>query len=251
MRFARVDVLGVPVDVVSASEVLDFIGQRVEEHQPGQIVTVNVECAVLAQRGEEFAGILRRAALSTPDSVGIVWAMRRQGAKLEGRVGGSDLIWSISEQASRLGHKLFLLGAADGVAKAAASKLSERFPSLEIAGSYAGSPSRSDEEVIVDLIRRSEADILLVAYGAPQQDTWIARNLEATGVSVAMGVGGSFDYVAGKAKRAPRLMQEANLDWLWRLVRQPWRARRMLALPKFVWLIWRRDKLAQRNERTS
>jgi N-acetylglucosaminyldiphosphoundecaprenol N-acetyl-beta-D-mannosaminyltransferase len=132
------------------------------------------------------------------------------------------------------------------VADRAAAGLEERYATLQIAGCYAGSPSLLERDYIVDLIRRSRADLLFVAFGAPQQDVWIARELRSTGVSVAIGVGGSFDYVAGIARRAPRWMQEHSLEWLWRLLNQPWRWRRMLALPRFVWLVWRDQ---QRRER--
>jgi N-acetylglucosaminyldiphosphoundecaprenol N-acetyl-beta-D-mannosaminyltransferase len=88
-------------------------------------------------------------------------------------------------------------------------------------------------------VRASRANLLFVAYGAPEQDIWIARNLARSGAAIAMGVGGSFDYVAGRARRAPVWMRERGLDWLWRLARQPWRWRRMLVLPRFAWLVWR------------
>lgn len=235
----RLQVLGVPVDVVSEDDVLEFVTDRVQTRRPARIVTVNAEFVVKAQSDREFAEALKSADLATPDSGGVVWAVRRQGAHLKDRVGGSDLIWHISRQAAELGHRVFLLGAREGVAAQAAAELRRRYPGLQIVGTYSGSPSPDDEALITSLIERSQADILFVAFGAPQQDTWIARNLTQTGAAVAMGVGGSFDYVAGIARRAPLWMQRRGLDWLWRLVRQPWRWRRMLALPRFAWLVWR------------
>ncbi|MGH2444325.1 MAG: WecB/TagA/CpsF family glycosyltransferase, partial [Chloroflexota bacterium] len=175
----------------------------------------------------------------TPDGAGVVWALRRQGIDLEYRVGGSDLIWSLCLQAEEFGHRVFLLGAAEGVAELGARRLHESFPRLQIAGTYAGDPGFERETSIVDLIRRSGADILFVAFGAPAQDFWIGRNLTATGVACAIGVGGSLDYLAGTARRAPRWMRQNNLDWLWRLLMQPRRWRRMLVLPRFAWLVWR------------
>jgi N-acetylglucosaminyldiphosphoundecaprenol N-acetyl-beta-D-mannosaminyltransferase len=206
---------------------------------PAQIVTVNAEFVMLARDYPDFGQVLRSAELATPDGAGVVWAMRRKGTDVLERVGGADLIWAVSELAAGLGHRVFLLGAAEGVATKAAARLRAAYPGLQVAGAYSGSPDTDQEGDIVDLIRRSRADILFVAFGAPRQDVWIARNLKATGASVAIGVGGSFDYVAGLARRAPRWMRRRGLDWFWRLLHQPWRWRRMLALPRFAWLVWR------------
>lgn len=239
MSFNRVDVLGVPVDVVSEAQVLAFVRDQVVRKAPARIVTVNAEFVMTARRETDFADVLRTADLATPDGAGVVWAMRRAGAEQSGRVGGSDLIWSMSRQAAECGHRVFLLGAAEGVAAEAGEVLARRYPGLQIAGVYSGSPSLQEAGSIVDLIRRSAADILFVAFGAPAQDIWIARHLERTGVTVAIGVGGSIDYVAGRTRRAPRWMRDHGLDWLWRLILQPWRWRRMLALPVFAWTVIR------------
>ena len=239
MPFDRRFVLGVPVDAVTEEDVLAFVRERIERHAPAQIVTVNAEYVVQARRTPEFMEVLRRADLATPDGAGVIWALRRHGVEVPRRVGGSDLVWSLAEQASQLGHHLFLLGAAPGVANTAAKRLQERYPGLSIAGTWAGSPAADEEADIVDLIRRANTDILFVAFGAPGQDLWISRTLRRTGASVALGVGGSLDYVAGIALRAPIWMQEAGLEWLWRPIRQPWRWKRMLALPEFAWLVLR------------
>lgn len=235
-RFDRYRVLGVPVDVVTEPEVLAIAGDAVERRRRMQVVTVNAEFVVLAQENRQFLRALQDAAVATPDGAGVVWALRRRGVYLR-RLGGSDLIWSLSEQAAGRGHSVFFLGAADGVAEEVARRLRSRYPGLLVAGTLAGSPRPEDEESIVAQIQESEPDILFVAYGAPEQDLWIARNLARLGVSVAIGVGGSFDYVAGNARRAPPWMRERGLDWLWRLVMQPWRWRRMLALPRFALLV--------------
>jgi N-acetylglucosaminyldiphosphoundecaprenol N-acetyl-beta-D-mannosaminyltransferase len=242
LSFDRCDLLGIPVDAVDMVETLYFVRERIVQRNPTQIVTVNSEFIVLSQTDPDFARALRAADLHTPDSAGVVWAMRRRGFHVPQRVGGADLIWLSSEQASRLGHRIFLLGARDGVAEMAAAELRRRYPDLQVAGTFAGSPAPADEASIVDLIRRAGPDILFVAFGAPPQDKWIARNLLATGVTVAIGVGGSFDYVAGITQRAPHWMQRSGLDWLWRLIRQPWRWRRMLALPRFIWMVWRSER---------
>ncbi|MCK4450446.1 MAG: WecB/TagA/CpsF family glycosyltransferase, partial [Anaerolineae bacterium] len=145
----------------------------------------------------------------------------------------------VAALAAQKGYSLFLLGAAPGVAVATAARLCQTYPGLRIAGTHAGSPALEEEDEIVRLIQRAKPDILFVAYGAPQQDKWIARNLERLGVPVAMGVGGAFDFISGRAKRAPRWLQRVGLEWLHRLLHEPWRWRRMLALPRFVWLVVR------------
>jgi N-acetylglucosaminyldiphosphoundecaprenol N-acetyl-beta-D-mannosaminyltransferase len=244
------DVLGVRVDLVSMADVLAFVEESIRERRPARIVTVNAEYVIRARRDGEFAAVLRSADLATADGAGVVWAMRRFGAQQRERVGGSDLIWLLAEQAARNHHRIFLLGGAPGVADRAADVLRGRYPGLLIAGTYAGSPAEAEEEHIVDLIRRSQADVLLVAFGAPAQDKWLASHLSETGAHVGMGVGGSFDYVAGVARRAPVWMQRRGLEWLWRLIRQPRRWRRMLALPLFVW--WTlREMAVDRGERAS
>ncbi|MBN1967050.1 MAG: WecB/TagA/CpsF family glycosyltransferase, partial [Anaerolineae bacterium] len=146
------------------------------------------------------------------------------------------------------GWRLFLLGAAPGVAERTAAVLECDYPGLQIAGTYAGSPAPQEEEAIIERVNASGADILFVAYGAPRQDDWIARNRERLNVRVAMGVGGSFDFIAGVVPRAPRWMQQIGLEWLFRLIRQPWRWRRMLRLPRFIWaVLWHKEQAVQES----
>jgi N-acetylglucosaminyldiphosphoundecaprenol N-acetyl-beta-D-mannosaminyltransferase len=240
--FDSVRVLGIEVHCVLESDVLQFVLERVATREPAQVVTVNAEFVMLARADSRFRDVLAAAHLATPDGAGVVWAARRKGATIRRRVGGSDLIWSLSRQAAEQGHGIFLLGAAEGVAASAARRLQSDLPALVVSGSYAGSPAPGEEGSIVDLVRMSGAQILFVAFGAPEQDLWIARNLSRSGAVVGMGVGGSFDYLAGTARRAPVWMQERGLDWLWRLIQQPWRWKRMLALPRFAWAVLREGR---------
>lgn len=235
-------VLGITVHCVVEQDVLRFVLDRIKQREPTQIVTVNAEFVMIAQRDDRFRHVLAASDLATPDGAGVVWAARRKGATIQRRVGGSDLIWSLSRQAAQYGNSVFLLGAAEGVAASAALRLQAAIPGLVVGGTHAGSPAPGEEDSIVDLVRASGAYILFVAFGAPQQDLWIARNLQRSGAVVGMGVGGSFDYVAGTARRAPVWMQERGLDWLWRLIQQPWRWRRMLVLPRFAWNVLREGR---------
>jgi N-acetylglucosaminyldiphosphoundecaprenol N-acetyl-beta-D-mannosaminyltransferase len=205
------------------------------------VVTVNPEFVMAARRDGEFAAALRESTLATADGIGIVLAGRLLGVPVPGRVTGIDLV----EGLAGLGHpgcRLFLLGAGPGVAEDAAARLRERFPDAQVAGTFAGSP---DDDGFAEIERRlagSGATVLLVAFGHPAQDLWIARHREALathGILVAIGVGGTFDYLSGRVPRAPRLLRRLGLEWLYRLIRQPWRWRRQLALPLFALLVVR------------
>jgi N-acetylglucosaminyldiphosphoundecaprenol N-acetyl-beta-D-mannosaminyltransferase len=143
----------------------------------------------------------------------------------------------LAEEAAKCGWRVFFLGAAPGVALNTAKILSEKHAGLKVAGTHSGSPAPEDEDYIVNLIRDSNADLVFVAFGAPKQDLWLYHNLKRTGAKVGMGVGGSFDFITGVQKRAPIWVQRLGLEWLFRLVQEPRRWRRQLALPKFVWLI--------------
>ncbi|MFN8598428.1 MAG: WecB/TagA/CpsF family glycosyltransferase [Anaerolineae bacterium] len=232
-----VTILGIPVHDVTMTETLDLIGQFVVEGEVRQICTVNPEFIMAAQNDLEFRQILDRAALNLPDGIGVVWAARRKHQPIRERVAGSDLIYRLAERAADTGWKIFLLGAADGVAEQAAIKLRSLYSGVTIVGTWAGSPRPDDDADAVRRIQASGADIVLVAYGAPKQDKWIDRNLVRTGAKVGIGIGGSLDFVVGTQRRAPHWIQRLNLEWLYRLSREPWRWRRQLALPKFVWRV--------------
>ena len=228
-------VLGVRVDDVTADETLTLIERFITERRPHQICTVNPEFVMQAQQDELFRNVLHNAALCVPDGIGLLWAARRLGHPLRERGAGSDLVVQIAARAAQLDWRLYFLGAAPGVAARSATILQARHPELVIAGIFPGSPEPAGEDDIVERIRAARPDVLLVAFGAPAQDVWIARNQPRLNVPVAMGVGGSLDFIAGVAQRAPIWVQRIGLEWLYRLVREPWRWRRQLALPRFVW----------------
>ena len=155
------------------------------------------------------------------------------------RVTGADGLSQIAQRAAETGWRIFFLGAAPGVAARAADALQASYPGLQIAGTLSGSPAPAEEDELVQQINASGADLLFVAFGAPTQDQWIARNSTRLDVAMAMGVGGAFDFLAGEVPRAPYGMRRLGLEWLFRLLRQPWRWRRMLRLPRFVLAVLR------------
>ena len=204
------------------------------------VATINPEFIMRARRDPEFRQVLEDASLCLPDGWGVTWAARRQGRPLRARVAGSDLIWPLAERAAREGWRLYLLGAGPGVAESAAGRLRERVPGLAIAGFHAGVAGPEGDVESRRLIAAARADVVLVAYGAPRQELWIARNLPRLDVRVGIGVGGAFDFVSGRVPRAPGWMRRAGVEWLYRLARQPWRARRMAVLPLFAYEVIRR-----------
>ena len=223
-----------PVDPVTQSAAVDWVAQAIAEGRSRLLISVNPERIMQAQRDPRFAAILRGADLALADGVGVTWAARRLGHPLPGRVAGVDFIQALAARGAKEGWRFFFLGGAPGVAQATAEVLRERFPGFVLAGAGAGSPDPSNDGHTVTAVRASRAQLVFLAYGAGAEEEWLARNLRASGATIGMGIGGAFDFIAGRTKRAPRWMRDRGLEWLYRLGRQPWRWRRMLALPQFV-----------------
>lgn len=242
--FVSIHILGVRVDAVTYRAVLDIIAQWIQQRTPHQIATTNPEFVMAAQQNAAFRQTLQQADLCVADGIGLLWAARRLGQRLPERVTGSDLVPLVASQAAQRGWRLFLLGAAPGVAEQTARQLEQQNPGLRIAGVYAGSPDAADAPAIVARVHAAQPDVLFVAYGAPAQDLWIARHKAELGVPVLMGVGGAFDHLVGVQRRAPVWLQRIHLEWFFRLVTQPWRWRRQLALPRFVWAVLRQGRRA-------
>jgi len=241
---SALSILGVPIHD------LDFDGACAQVTAwlalPGahQIATVNPEFIMTARRDPAFAAALRQTHLNVPDGVGVLWAARTMGHPLRERVGGADLMLRLCERAAGAGWRVFLLGAGEGVAARAAEALTGRYPGLIICGTHAGSPADDAATDITARVRAARPQLLFVAYGAPAQDLWLNRHLsdcqsrgDAPPGLVGMGVGAAFDYLTGIQRRAPAWVQRAGLEWLYRLLRQPWRLRRQMALPRFAALV--------------
>lgn len=234
-------ILGVNIHAVTNAQTLALIEEFIASGRPHQLCTVNPEFAVRAQSDAEFKAIINRAALALPDGIGLLKAARFLGqTPLPERVAGSDLVVRLAELSHQKGYRIYFLGAMPGVAEQAAANLRQKFPGLQVAGTFAGSPAIEQNEDIVRRILPTRPDILLVAYGAPNQDKWIARNLDRLQIPVCIGVGGSFDFLAGVVARAPGWVQRLHLEWLHRLAQQPSRWRRIWnAVGVFSWLVWR------------
>jgi N-acetylglucosaminyldiphosphoundecaprenol N-acetyl-beta-D-mannosaminyltransferase len=192
---------------------------------------------VHAQKDERFRQIVNHSALSLCDTVGLLRVAQRRGAPLHDRVTGVELIERLCARAAHEGPPVFFLGGAPGVAADAAAVLEVLYPGLRIAGVRDGYFTADEEEAVLASIRASGAGLIFVGLGFPRQEYWLAERLRETGCGAGIGVGGSFDVISGRVARAPLIYRRLGLEWFFRLINEPSRWRRQLALPHFVWLI--------------
>lgn len=203
----KISILGVGIDNLTMAEVLRKIEDFLADAQPHYIVTPNPEFLVLAQKDRQFKDILNQADLAVPDGTGLILAARFLRRPLSQRITGADLMEQICQKAAQKNWPISLLGAGPGVAETAGQNLKKKYPGIKI---------------------EKEAPILFVALGAPKQEKWIVNNLaNRPSVKLAVGVGGAFDFLAGRVRRAPYFLRKIGLEWLWRLAIQPWRIKRI------------------------
>jgi N-acetylglucosaminyldiphosphoundecaprenol N-acetyl-beta-D-mannosaminyltransferase len=240
----RFTLLGVPIDPLTESQAVDWVARAIVEGGPRLLISVNPERIMHAGRDPVFAAVLRRADLALADGAGVLWAARRMGHPLTERVAGVDFIRALAARGAKEGWRFFFLGGAPGVAEAAGRTLAAAYPGFTLAGALAGSPDPAGDAEALAAIRASQAQLLFLAYGAAAEEAWLDRNLAGSGVAMGMGVGGAFDFISGRARRAPLWMRRRGLEWLYRLGREPWRWRRMLALPRFAVRVLRQPRPA-------
>ncbi len=235
--FVSTRILGIRVDAVDREQTLSLVRQYLAEGRRRQIVTINPEMLMMARHDSALQGAVQEAGLVVADGAGLLLAARLLGLPLRERITGVDLVPDLARLASEAESSVFFLGARPGVALRCAQALRDQVPGLQVGGTHAGSPSAAEELDICRRIVESGATVLLVAYGVPEEEKWIARNLPRLPVRIAVGVGGAFDFIAGEVPRAPRWMRNVGLEWLYRLYREPWRWRRMSVLPRFLLLV--------------
>lgn len=228
------DILGVPVTPFSMAEAVAWLMERVAKNMTTQVVTANAEIIMMAQDLPAYRALLEHTDLILADGAGTVWAGRKLGYEVPERVAGFDLFLHLMEYGATHGTTFFLFGAAPGIAEAAKKKAEELYPGVKIVGTRNGYFNKEDEPEIIKEINDSGADVLFAALGAPKQEFWLQEHRDELKPALRVGLGGSFDVLAGKMERAPKWMQEASLEWLFRLYKQPSRLGRMMALPKFV-----------------
>lgn len=231
-----VDFSGLKVDNVTLAEAVAKVESLIAAGQPSLVVTPNPEMIVAAQDDLELRDLINGAALRVPDGISMVVVKKILGDPLKERVSGIDLMQQLLVVSAQKGYKVFFLGSAPGVADAAAAKARELNPGLEVVGTSDG--YFKDEAALRAKIIAAKPDILFVGLGAGRQEKWLAANQTLLGVPVGMGIGGSLDAISGKVKRAPVLVQKLYIEWLYRLLQQPWRWRRQIALIKFLLLMF-------------
>jgi N-acetylglucosaminyldiphosphoundecaprenol N-acetyl-beta-D-mannosaminyltransferase len=236
-RIPAVSLFGVRVHAVSMDEALQHILCFVRESTPRQVVTADSSMVVMAQRDDRLRDIINRADLVTPDSIGILWACRRRGIVMPERVSGVDMVVRLAQVSAQTGLRLYFLGAQPGVAEEAARRLQARYPGMQVAGCQHGYFLPEAEPDIVRRIREARPDVLCVAMGIPKQEKWIDRYREALKVPVSIGVGGTFDVLSGRVRRAPVWMQRIGMEWLWRVGHNPRKIAKVMLLPRFAWMV--------------
>lgn len=236
----RIELLGVPMDVASMHETVALIADKIRTGRFTQHVVVNVAKVIHMQRDPELSASVKSCDLINIDGMGVVWGARFLGHEIPERVAGIDLFYGLLEMSAARGFPVYFLGAREEVVNETVAKLKQRYPDLPVAGWHHGY-FWEDEAAVVEEIRHSGARLLFVAITSPRKENFINRWRDALGVDFVMGVGGTFDVVAGKVKRAPVWVQRAGLEWLYRLLQEPgrmWR-RYLYTNSAFAWLLLR------------
>jgi len=268
-KMQEVDVLGFSINPYTKEELLKHLSCSLNDKEKNFILTANPETLLLAQKNSVFREAIKKASISLADGIGLIWASNFLSYKLPDnflkyflapiktflsllhflinkksflkyipeRIAGSDLIWDLSKLAEDNKKSVFLLGGGEKIAEKASEKLKEKYADLKIAGFYSGKPSENN---LVEMINKSGADFLMVAWGQPKQEIWIGENFDKLNIDLVIGLGGTFDFLAGKIKRAPKLLQKIGFEWFWRLLVQPARISRTFAATfKFIYTVCR------------
>ncbi len=228
------------ISKMNMRETVAYLTEAIEQKKPTQVITANPIMIMAALEDENYKRMMQQAELVVPDGAGVVWAANYLNDPVQERVPGIDLMLELLGRAQDRAWNVYFLGASTEVIEAAIANIRSRFPQLHICGyrnGYFG--TEQDEEVITEL-KSKNPDLLFVGRAANQQEPWIHQHKSNLSIPVLMGVGGSFDVLSGKLKRAPRIWQTLRLEWLYRLLQEPWRYKRMLQLPKFMWLVFRK-----------
>lgn len=236
---AKTVILGCRVDTIDAQGAIERIREFVRSRTPSLVVTLGTEMIVRAQRDDRFRAVVNASALSLCDTVGVMFAARLRGTRIREPVAGVDLIAPLCAAFARDGTPVYFLGSKGDTAERAARTLCAQYPGLRVAGVRDGYFAASEDAAVATAVARSGAHVVFAGLGSPRQELWLAGHLKETGCAVGIGIGGSLDVFAGNVPRAPAFWRRAHAEWLYRLLREPRRWRRQLALPHFVWLVLR------------
>jgi len=230
-----VEILGCRVDAVERADAVERVAALAGGAPGSLVVTLGVEMVMCAQKDAAFRSIVNGAALVVCDTIGLLLASRAQRGPLRGRVTGVELLADLAERSAQRGDvRLYFLGGGGDTAERAAAELRRRYPAAIISGARDGYFHDDESAMVAAAIAASGANIVCAGLGSPKQEKWLARHAAATGCGAAIGVGGSFDVFAGNVRRAPRVVRAAGLEWAYRLLREPRRFKRQLALPRFA-----------------
>ena len=229
------NILGVDVSVTTYEKLKEQVEKDIKNNNKSFIVAINPEKILKARNDEKLRKLLNKATYQIPDGVGVIYASKLKKGKIKSRITGIDSMEMLCSLSNEKGYKIFMYGAKEEVISKAKEKLEEKYPNIKIVGTING--YEKDNKKIIDKINKSNADIIFVALGSPKQELWITENMDKLCVKVYQGVGGSFDVFSGNIKRAPKWMQNAGLEWFYRLSKEPKRIFRQAKLVKFLVLI--------------
>ena len=228
----RINIMGVGFDSLTLSEAVDRAEALISERRAAYVVTPNPEIVMTCWENPDAMEAVQNADLVLPDGVGVVYGAKILGTPLKGKLPGIDFATELMRRMASRGGRVYLLGAKPGVAEMAGERMRQQFPGLIICGTHDG--YFQDDAPIIEEINALQPDLLLVCLGAPKQELWMHRNRPVLKVGLMAGLGGSLDVFAGTVKRAPVFFQKFGLEWFYRLVKEPWRFKRMMKLPKFL-----------------
>ena len=231
----KIDVMGVLFDNVTMDEALENARKLLKEDGADYVVTPNSEIVYEAMADESLKALLNGASMVLPDGAGVVLGSKILGTPLKQKVAGVDFADRLLAELAQTGGSVYLLGSKPGIAELAAQKMVEKHPGLTIAGLADG--YFKDEAPVIEKINAVKPDVLFVCLGAPKQEKFMVNHRDELQVRLMAGLGGSLDAFAGTVKRAPKWMIDLSLEWLYRLIKEPWRFKRMLRLPKFLWKV--------------
>lgn len=233
MNNEKISILGIPFNNLTRVEFLTQLLMRMENQQKTFLVTANPEIVMYAKEDDRYFDLLLKADYIAPDGIGIVRAAKTLKTPIKERVPGFELMLGLLELSSKYKKRVYFIGAQEEVIAKAVENAEKLWPGLEIVGYHHGYFDHSDPKMI-EQVAALKPDLILVAFGFPRQEHWIHQYLQVADRGIAIGVGGSFDVLSGKSKRAPKIVQKLHIEWLYRLLKQPSRYKRMLALPVFM-----------------
>lgn len=245
---SRIKFMNTEIDNLTMDEALDAIDDLIKQNKNAYVVTPNVDHIIQLERGGEIVEVYKNADLILSDGKPLIWISKLYGTPIKEKISGSDLFPRLCERAAKKGYRMFFLGAAEGVAAKAAVNLSNRYPGLQVVGTYSppyGFEKNEDEmNKIINMIHEAKPHILIVGLGAPKQEKFIYHNRERLGVPISLGLGASLDFEAGHIKRAPKWMADHGLEWLFRITQDPKRLAKRYLIDdiKIFSLAWKYKK---------